>query len=210
MTIDLAVRRVCPVSSPQAHTHAGITSLFNDDLFSLAVKTVVMGSPEDWLLSLCVCVCERALAGCSFKGGQSEEYHSPNWGSLTLAEREPPGASWRRGSFVSPPPQLRSLVAGHTRSDSWALAQGLPGPPLERGAERDTRGHLVPSGTHARTNTQTRALTHTHIHHTQMAHAPVAPPANLPVTPAVCPCSPNLLCGRESQGPGEPREEEME
>lgn len=57
MTIDLAVRRVCPVSSPQAHTHAGITSLFNDDLFSLAVKTVVMGSPEDWLLSLCVCVC---------------------------------------------------------------------------------------------------------------------------------------------------------
>lgn len=65
-----------------------------------------------------------------------------------MAEREPPGASWRRGSFVSPPPQLRSLVAGHTRSDSWALAQGLPGPPLERGAERDTRGHLVPSGTH--------------------------------------------------------------
>lgn len=43
---------------PPAYNYTGITGPFNDDLLSLAVKTVVLGSPEDWLLSWpCARVC---------------------------------------------------------------------------------------------------------------------------------------------------------
>lgn len=130
--------------SPPAFNYAGITSPFNDNPLSLAVKTVVLGSPEDWLLSwLCVCLCIIVYI-CVYMKHTTHIIALSNLNCKRAAQG--PGvyaASSRRGVFVScVRPAEESGLWAHTHSRDPG-----PQPSQVRVVHREAERHKRPSGT---------------------------------------------------------------
>lgn len=158
---------VCVSSiSPPAPNYTGITSPFNDDLLSLVVKTVVLGSPGDWLLSwlyvhVCMCLVYAQHA--------SRIIALSNLGCKRAA-RAPgvPGILQdMRGLCLLCSPIWGAWSLGTHCCDPGSHPSGWPGPlPLEQSGEKlsGTRGHLVPSGASTHIHTHTQSFSDTLIH----------------------------------------------
>lgn len=121
--------------SPPAPNYAGITSPFNDDLLSLAVKTVVLGSPGDRLLSwlhVCVCMCLACTKHASRITALS------NLGCKRAAQAPGVRGSLQemRGLCLLCSPSWGACSLGAHSRDPGSRPSGWLGPlPLERGAQ---------------------------------------------------------------------------
>lgn len=141
----------CVRISPPAFNYAGITSPFNDNPLSLAVKTVVLGSPEDWLLSwLCVCLCIFVYIRVYMKD-TTRIIALSNLNCKRAAQR--PGVLQPlvvEGSLSPVFSQLRSLVSGHIHTRDPG-----PQPSQVRAVHREAEQHRRPSGTQGSVHTDT-------------------------------------------------------